>query len=437
MTGTFPFLKQVGGHNTAMDLAIAIPAAIGALVAGPEVLAGLGGLGAAGAGAAGAADVGALGAGAAFADPTAAALAGEGLTAGAGGFAPAAAVGGAAAGAPGASAALGFGGDIAAAADPSAAAFLADPAAAAAGGLPADASALTATGAVPYTGATMAGDITGGLPGAGGVSGFDPYAASAGLYTVGGAAPAGAGAAGSVLPAATAAATDPAYIWGGSAIPGLGASEAMAAGAAPAGAVGPGIMDTLGLSGATNFMAAHPLLTLGGLSVGGQLLAPKIGQALGLGNFPQSQQQQQLAQQEQQLAQQQQQIGTELQQPLLTGQLPPGQQEVVAKALQDAISTIKGRYASLGLTGSTMEADAIANAQNQSTVAAAGIEQTMAQTGTQAVSNATQALQLEAQVYNTIMNAQIQQDQQLGNAISGFANAAALGTALQGTRAAA
>jgi hypothetical protein len=41
---------------------------------------------------------------------------------------------------------------------------------------------------------------------------------------------------------------------------------------------------------------------------------------------------------------------------------------------------------------------------------------------------------MEAGVYNTIMNAVLQQDQNLANAVSGFANAAALGTAVGAAR---
>jgi hypothetical protein len=183
--------------------------------------------------------------------------------------------------------------------------------------------------------------------------------------------------------------------------------------------------------GLGNWVSANPgtaaMLGLGGASLGAQLLNKQQG-------VPYLQQQQAIPAAEQALFQQQYGYGQHLQQPLLTGVLPPGQQAAVSKGLQDAISTIKGRYASMGLTGSSMEADAIANAQQQSVIAATNIEQTMAQTGQSAIQSATQALGMEAGVYNTIMNAVLQQDQNLANAVSGFANAAALGTAVGAAR---
>jgi hypothetical protein len=183
--------------------------------------------------------------------------------------------------------------------------------------------------------------------------------------------------------------------------------------------------------GLGNWVSANPgtaaLLGLGGASLGAQLLNKQQG-------VPYLQQQQGLTASEQALFQQQQAYGQHLQQPLLTGVLPPGQQAAVSKGLQDAISTIKGRYASMGLTGSSMEADAIANAQQQAVIAGTTIEQQMAQTGQSAIQSATQALGMEAGVYNTIMNAVLQQDQNLANAVSGFANAAALGTAVGAAR---
>jgi hypothetical protein len=183
--------------------------------------------------------------------------------------------------------------------------------------------------------------------------------------------------------------------------------------------------------GLGNWVSANPgtaaLLGLGGASLGAQLLNKQSG-------VPYLQQQQNLAGTQQALFQQQAGYGQHLQQPLLTGVLPPGQQEVVAKGLQDAISTIKGRYAALDLTGSSMEADAIAAAKQQAVLSGVAIEQQMAQTGQSAIQSATTALGMEAGVYNTIMNAVLQQDQNLANAVSGFANAAALGTAVGAAR---
>jgi hypothetical protein len=413
MTGTFPILKNLGGHNTVEDLAIGIPAAVGALVAGPEILGAVGpalgfGTEAAGVAGAGAADA-ALTAGvpaAAFGDPTAAAIAGSGLTGGA-------------VGAPGASAALGFGGTLA-----DAGPFT---------GLPSDllasdaATAGTGAGAIPFTDPlSMGAQVAAGAPG-----GFTGTGVSAADWSTAAAQPLldfGGGGATAATPGAVpgaAAATDPAYLWGAGGVPFAGATG----GVPPAGATGPSLMDSLGLTGIGNFAKNNAgMLGLLGLSAGAQLL--NANKAL-----PYSQQQLQAAEQAQGIAGQQAKFAKTTEQNLLSGTLPPGAEAAVAKGTQDAISTIKGRYASMGLTGSTMEADAIANAQQQATIQRFTIADQMAQLGTQAVSSATQALQLESNVYNGIMNAVLAQDQNLANAVSNFASSAALGTAIGSARA--
>jgi hypothetical protein len=188
-------------------------------------------------------------------------------------------------------------------------------------------------------------------------------------------------------------------------------------------------MDSLGLTGIGNFAKNNAgMLGLLGLSAGAQLLNANKG-------LPYSQQQLQAAQQAQGIAGQQAKFARTTEQNLLSGTLPPGADAAVAKGTQDAIATIKGRYASMGLTGSTMEADAIANAQQQATIQRFTIADQMAQTGVNALSSATQALNLEANVYNGIMNAVLAQDQNLANAISNFASSAALGTAIGQARA--
>jgi hypothetical protein len=406
MTGTFPFLKQLGGHNTVKDLAIGIPAALGAAVLGPEILGGLGGLAGAGGEAAAAGT-------AAFADPTAAALAGTGVGAGA-------------VGAPGAGVAAGFGGTLADAGPFS--------------GLPADLMASTdaAAGAPAFSGdlagAVAPGDIAGGaVPSIGQFAGVDPTAlgSPSWLATPGGGsftAPDLAAVAPGADAATAAAGGAPVSPWspfnvGTGAVPFAGATG----GVAPAGAAGPGLMDSLGLTGIGNFAKNNAgMLGLLGLSAGAQLLNANKG-------LPYSQQQLQAAEQAQGIAGQQAKFAKTTEQNLLSGTLPPGAEAAVSKGLQDAIATIKGRYASMG--ESTMEADAIANAQEQATIQRFIIADQMAQTGVNAISSATQALQLESNVYNGIMNAVLAQDQNLANAVSNFASSAALGTAIGQARA--
>lgn len=135
---------------------------------------------------------------------------------------------------------------------------------------------------------------------------------------------------------------------------------------------------------------------------------------------------------ESQLAQQQQAFGQAAEQPLLTGQLPPDQEAVVQRALQDAIATTRARYAAMGATGSQAEADQIAYLQQNATAIRGQLEQQMAQTGANAISAAASALGAQAGIFETLMNAQITQDTALRNAIAGFAGQSAIAAAVTG-----
>lgn len=174
------------------------------------------------------------------------------------------------------------------------------------------------------------------------------------------------------------------------------------------------------------------LLSLLGLGIGGELLGPGVSNALGLNKVPGSGPLNQNAAQLGTLAGQQQQFGTTLEAPITTGVLPPGVEASVTNALHDAIQSVKSRYANLGLTGSTMEADAIANLQNQTTAMRGTLETQMAQTGLSAMSQAATDLGLQDQIYSQLMQAQIAQDSALGGAIAKFAASAGAGAALKG-----
>jgi len=125
-------------------------------------------------------------------------------------------------------------------------------------------------------------------------------------------------------------------------------------------------------------------------------------------------------------------IGTQLEQPLATGVLPAAQQASLDQALNDAIGTIKGKYASLGMSGSTSEMSAIDAAKQQAEVDKAAIESQLFQSGQAALGTATSALGLESGIYQDLLNASLGQDKQLAQSISSFANALALGTAIKG-----
>jgi len=199
-------------------------------------------------------------------------------------------------------------------------------------------------------------------------------------------------------------------------------------GVAPAAAT-----DTAGAGGIGSFFKNNAgLLGLLGLGVGGQFLSGPISNALGLNKVPGSQNLTNVAQQEGGVAGSQAAIGTQLQQPLATGTLPAPQQAAVDQALNDAIGTIKGKYASLGMSGSTSEMSAIDAAKQEAEVSKAKIEAELFTAGTGAVNTATTALGLEGQIYQDLLNASLGQDKQLAQSISSFANALALGTAIKG-----
>lgn len=192
----------------------------------------------------------------------------------------------------------------------------------------------------------------------------------------------------------------------------------------------PAAPSTNPLTGIGSFLTKNPGLAAAlGIGAAGTLLAPKLAPKLA-GTPPGSDALNTLAQQESAFGAQQNATGQTLTQPLVTGQLPPGQEQSVQNAINDAISTTKARYASLGLTGSTMEADAISNIQNQATGVRATIEEQMAQTGLSASSQASGAFGLQGTIYSQLMQAQIAQDTALQSAIAQFASAAAIGTGL-------
>lgn len=214
----------------------------------------------------------------------------------------------------------------------------------------------------------------------------------------------------------------------GGAAPGpidLGAIAGGAGGATPP--VGATIPQAAG--GIANYFKNNPgLLAALGIGAAGTLAGPKLSGAIN--KVPQEGALKGLASQEASLQAQQQQLGGELTQPLITGNLPPEAAQSVTNAVNDAISTTKARYANLGLSGSTMEADAIANIQNQKSALTFQIAQQMATTGQAALTGAANALGLQDQVYSQLMQAQVQQDQALQQAIASFAGAAASGAGI-------
>lgn len=177
-------------------------------------------------------------------------------------------------------------------------------------------------------------------------------------------------------------------------------------------------------TGIMGFLKSNPGLVASlGAGVAGTALSPMLSRLIN--KVPQQGNLDALAAQESGIASQQQQLSQTLTDPLTSGKLPTGAEQSVSTAINDAVSTTKARYANLGLSGSTMEADAIANIQNQATGLRFNIAQQMAQTGEAAIGQASSALGLQDQVYNQLMSAQISQDNNLQTAIARFAGAAA------------
>lgn len=106
--------------------------------------------------------------------------------------------------------------------------------------------------------------------------------------------------------------------------------------------------------------------------------------------------------------------------PLTTGVLPAGAQASIDDAVRSAQAAIRSRFASQGLSGTPMEAEALNSAEMSGKEQGFQIAQQLAQTG---LSEA----QLSSSIYESILQNTLQQDQQLQNAITNFATAAAGG----------
>ncbi len=308
-------------------------------------------------------------------------------------------------------------------------------------------------------GAAAGGGIDLGLGGGlAGNAGFNAIDAAAGIPGVNGFAGA-AGAADAAAPAAAVASPSVGALSGGTGgasaagIAGLGtdtltgagntlniagagggaAGDALSLAPGAGAASGGGLSSIPGVGGVASFLGNNPgLAATLGVGGAGLLLAPKLSKSLN--PVPQQDNLTNVANQEASLSAQQQQLGTTLTNPLVTGQLPPQAEQVVQNSVNDAISTTKARYANLGLSGSTMEADAISNIQNQSSGLTFQIAQQMAATGEQATSTAASALGLQDQVYSQLMSAQVAQDSALQQAIASFAGAAALGQGISAAK---
>ena len=221
------------------------------------------------------------------------------------------------------------------------------------------------------------------------------------------------------------------YNQGGGAVPGSGGSLAAGAvnglsGGPGASAASSGLGSVIGgvtpqgdlLSGAVSngTSAASGIGSFLGKNANWLLPAGLLGyEALksseGLGNIPGYNQLDATASQ---LSAQGQQLAGYLQ----NGTLPPGVQQSLDQAAKQAQATIRSQYAARGMSGSSAEATDLANAQQ--TVNSQGTQIAM-----QLLQQGVNETNLSSQLYAQIMSANLQNDNQLGNALTTLAAGAA------------
>lgn len=115
-----------------------------------------------------------------------------------------------------------------------------------------------------------------------------------------------------------------------------------------------------------------------------------------------------------------QQQGQVLQNYLATGTLPPAVQASVNAVTADGITAIKNKYAGMGISGSTGEVQDIARLQQQAVIQGATLADQMLQQG---ISES----QLSGQLYNELVQYNVNQNKATGEAIGNMASALAGG----------
>ena len=108
--------------------------------------------------------------------------------------------------------------------------------------------------------------------------------------------------------------------------------------------------------------------------------------------------------------------GQQLQGYLASGTLPPGVQAGLDQAHQAAAATIRSQYASRGQSGSSAEAQDLANLN-------ASVVSQGATIATNLLAQGISESEFSSQIYANLMQSSIEQDQQLSNSIAQFAGA--------------
>jgi hypothetical protein len=115
--------------------------------------------------------------------------------------------------------------------------------------------------------------------------------------------------------------------------------------------------------------------------------------------------------------------GTQLTNYLTAGTLPPGLQAGIDQAKEAAKATIRSQFAAMGMSGQPAEAQALAQAEMAAQTQGA-------QTAMSLLNSGLQASQMSAELYNMILQNSLNQDRELGSAVSNFATAMAGGNPL-------
>jgi hypothetical protein len=176
--------------------------------------------------------------------------------------------------------------------------------------------------------------------------------------------------------------------------------------------------------GAMNWIKANPMLAAG-LGLGGLGMLKNA-----FGGLPNEKAQKGIAGQEAAMAAANAAQGQNLLGPIQGGPLPGALEQRVTNQLNDANVATKSRFARLGLSGSTMETDAINNNSNRAQELRGTLALQLAQAGMQLMGLANQELGMEAGIFQNLMNAQISQDNALEESIARFAGSAAMANAI-------
>jgi hypothetical protein len=183
-------------------------------------------------------------------------------------------------------------------------------------------------------------------------------------------------------------------------------------------------------SSAMSWIKANPMMAAT-LGLGGLGLAKNL-----IGGIPNSGALKGIAGQEGQMASSLSAQGQGLLGPIEGGPLPPALEQQVQNGIKAADAATKSRFAQLGLSGSTMETDALSNNQNQAQALRGTLALQLAQSGAQLISLANQDLGMQAGIFQGLMNAQIAQDSALEQSIARFAGSAAMASAISSRKAA-